>query len=428
MSVDLSSIATLGLVDSITLVMSGLFLLVVLSYYVVLILPRRKDLTRMRFGSLTIIVPARNEAPYIAECLQSLQRAAFSGRKQIIVVDDASHDSTAAIAKLHGVEVLRNNRQLGKSASINRALKRANGELIAIVDGDSIIAPDALMLLAKELSKKNMGAAAAVVKVRNKSRFINPWVHLELMYSSFIRSILARIDANTVTPGALSMYRREALDTIGGFSVKGFSEDVDVAVRLLRSGYRVGFCDRAISETYMPETIKSFFRQRTRVARGLINILKRHVQFNSALIDLYAMPLLMFTYVQSVIMGIITIYKVTSGYFLYFADKGIYLSWDVVKFFIEWFSLIGFVKWTWNVFSGNEPLTIVAMIGIISTLLSYPLFLYAIVRYDKGLQLSHIIPFVFMFPYWLLLMLIYLICMPEVFFKDQHNMWKKNEK
>jgi len=55
-------------------------------------------------------------------------------------------------------------------------------------------------------------------------------------------------------------------------------------------------------------------------------------------------------------------------------SKGIYLDLAVIKFFFEWLSIVGFAKWSINVLMGNIPLTFVAIIGIVSTLLTYPLY------------------------------------------------------
>ncbi|RME30761.1 glycosyltransferase family 2 protein [Candidatus Woesearchaeota archaeon] len=410
-------------------IVTTIFLLYVLSYYVLLFLPQRREPRTRRFSSITIIIPARNEAPYLRACIASVLAARFKGTKQVIVIDDASIDETACIARSFGrrLMLLRNTTQLGKAASMNKALKRASGELIAVVDGDSVIAPDALEAAAREAGKRRVAAVAAVVKVKNRRQFVNPWVHIELVYNSLIRALFSKVNANIVTPGALSVYRADALREIGGFSTEGFSEDVDVAIRLIRAGYRVGFAEDAIAETNMPPDPKGFFRQRMRMARGMINILKRHLEANKTVIDLYTLPLFLFWYVQAVIMGSITLYQLWAGYVTYFASKGVYVSLGVLKFFFEWFSIVGFVRWTWHVATGIAPLTFLAAVGIASTLLSYPLFLYALWKYDGALRPLHLLAFCFMFPFWLLIMVIYIMSLPELFRTEQYNRWKKNE-
>jgi len=274
-----------------------IFLLVILSYYVLLFKKPKKPPKEKDFKSLTIIIPAHNEEDHIAEAIQSVQNAYFHGKKEIIVVDDGSKDRTAHIAASYDV-ILLQQKHLGKSTSLNRALAQAKGEIVAIVDGDSAIEPGALQAMAEELGREGIGAACGVVRVRNRKRILCMWAHIEQLYNSLMRSLWSKMNANVVTPGPLSMYRMEGLQKIGGFKTEGFSEDIDVTIRLIREGYHIGFAENSISETNMPYTPKEFLRQRMRFARGMVNILKRHLRLNTTIIDLYTLPLFLFYYVQ----------------------------------------------------------------------------------------------------------------------------------
>jgi cellulose synthase/poly-beta-1,6-N-acetylglucosamine synthase-like glycosyltransferase len=411
----------------ISAVITFIFLMIVLSYYFLLIKKGSKPKIEKEFSSITVIIPAHNEEGNIRECIEAVIAAEFKGRKQIIVVDDGSSDGTATIAgKFSQVQLIKT-RHSGKSASINKALSHARGELVAIVDGDSIIHKDALQEMASEVGRKNIAAASCPIRVRNRKKHVLMWVHIEQLYNSLMRSILAKVNANITTPGPLSVYRKKELIGIGGFSTDGFSEDVDVTIRLIRKGYKIGFAENAIVETIMPSDAKGFLRQRTRFARGLINILKKHMKFNRSFIDLYTLPIFLFSYLQAVIMGSFTVYQIIQGYITYFAAKDTYFSFHVLSYFIDWFSILGFIKWAAGVFTGATPLTLINIAGIASTLLSYPLFIYAIIKYDKKFDIWHLIPILFMAPFWWLIMIIYIFCLPEVLMKKQQNIWKKNE-
>ena len=409
-------------------IITFIFLLTVLSYYALIFIKKRKSKPVHKFSSITVIIPAHNEEKYIANAIESVLSADFNGKKQIIVVDDGSIDRTYEIAskfKKNGVRVIKT-RHLGKSSSLNTALRYAKGDIIAVIDGDSYIQKDALRMMTKELERKDVVAATGIVKVKNRKKFICMWIHIEQLYNSLMRLLFSKIDANIVTPGPLSMYRRKELMQVGGFSTKGFSEDIDVTIRLIRKGYKIGFAEGAVAETNMPYDTKGFLRQRTRFARGILNIFKRHMQLNTTIIDLYTLPLFLFSYVQAVIMGSFTIYQIVSGYNTYFASKAIYFNLSVLKFFFEWFSIVGFVKWFAGILSGQIPLTFVAIVGIVATLLSYPLFFMAIIKFDRKFDLWHLIPIFFMFPFWLLIMVIYILMAPD-YFRKQYNIWKKNE-
>lgn len=419
----------MNLIENIPLIITFFFLLIIISYYLLIFIRVKKQKKEKEFKSISVIIPAHNEERHISECLNSVLSANFQGKKEIIVIDDGSNDKTSEIVKefkKQGVILLRT-KHIGKSAAINTALKTANGELIGIVDADSVIEKNSLLEMCAEISKKDVAGVTGVIKVRNRKKHVLMWVHIEQLYNSLLRSLLSKINANVSTPGPLSVYRKKALMEIDGFSTEGFSEDLDITIRLIRKGYKIRFAETALAETYMPEDSKGFFRQRTRFARGMLNIFKRHLRINKAMIDIYTLPIFLFTYIQAIIMGLFTLYQIVSGYLTYFVSQGVYFNYAVLGFFFEWFSIIGFVKWSAGIFTGVTPLTAINIIGIMSTLLSYPLYFLAIAKYDKKFDLWHLIPIFFMFPFWLMIMLIYILMLPEFFRKKQYNIWKKNE-
>lgn len=425
----MTSLLKMRLLENLSYAVTIFFFLIVLSYYFLLFIKHKKAKKVRSFSSITIIMPAHNEEKYIKEAIDSVIAADFNGSKEIIIVDDGSIDSTAEIASKYvnkNIKLLRT-KHSGKSASINRALESANGELISIVDADSCIHKNALVEMSDELTRDKIAGVCGIVKVKNRMKPICMWVHIELLFGSLMRSLFSKVNANITTPGALSMYIKKNLVEVGGFSTKGYSEDVDITIRLIRKGYKIGFRETAITETNMPYDIKGFIRQRKRFARGAINIVKKHLRLNNTIIDIYTLPILLFSLIQSLIMGSFITYQIINGYITYFYSKGIYFNFVVLKFFFEWFSLAGFVRWLISVFSGQTPLTLITVIGIISTFLSYPLIILAILKYDRKIDLWHFIPLFFMFPFWFLLMLINIYCVPEYFKKEQYNIWKKNE-
>ena len=413
-------------IDYIPQIITFIFLLVVISYYILFLIRVRKPKITEKFSSISVIVPTHNEERYIKDCLSSIINADFDGKKEIIVVDDGSVDNTVKIVSKNfpNVKIIQK-KHTGKSDSINTAISKSKGQVIAIVDGDSYIQKDSLKYVTEEISRKNVVAASGVIKVRNRKKILGMWLHIEQIYNSLIRLVFSKVNANVVTPGPLSVYRKKALKEVGGFSVKGFSEDVDVTIILIRAGHKIGFSSKAVSETNMPLEPKWFWLQRTRFARGLIDILKKHLMLNKTWIDIYTLPLLLFNYIQAIIMGSFTIYQIVSGYITYFYAKGIIFNLATLKFFFEWFSIVGFFRWSVQAFTGQIPLNFITIIGIVSTFLTYPLYLYAILKFDKKITIWHIIPLFFMFPFWFLIMIIYIVCIPEYFRKDQHNIWKK---
>ena len=112
------------ILQSASAVITFLFLLIILSYYVLLFIKRKRPKSHKRLDSISVIIPAHNEEPYLKETVEAVLAADFNGTKQIIIVDDGSKDKTAKIAaKFKGILLIKNKKQQGKAASINIALK-----------------------------------------------------------------------------------------------------------------------------------------------------------------------------------------------------------------------------------------------------------------------------------------------------------------
>jgi glycosyltransferase involved in cell wall biosynthesis len=102
-------------------------------------------MSRPRDIRASVVVPAYNAERTIARAIESAQ-AQTEQRCEILVIDDASSDSTAAVASQYAeqdsrVRVLRNLINRGPAGSRNRGLTEARGEWIALLDADDAFAP-----------------------------------------------------------------------------------------------------------------------------------------------------------------------------------------------------------------------------------------------------------------------------------------------
>ena len=98
-------------------------------------------------SSVTVVIPAFNEAAAIGAVVESLRGAA--NWREMIVVDDGSTDQTADVARRAGAKVVRHPYNMGNGASVKSGIREASGLSILIMDGDGQhTAAEALRLVA----------------------------------------------------------------------------------------------------------------------------------------------------------------------------------------------------------------------------------------------------------------------------------------
>ncbi len=231
-----------------------------------------------RYPSVTVIVPAFNEEKVIARTLEALIEADYPN-KEIIVVDDGSTDRTLTIAMSYrdfGVKVFHKENG-GKWSAINYGLRFAKGEIIVVVDADSIIGRDALKELVKRFSEPNVVAVCGNVKILNRTNFLTKCQALEYISSlSIYRRALDIARAVPVVPGALGAFRKSALEEVGFYDKDTIVEDFDITIKLLKMGDVVQASSNAFVYTEAPQTLKDLYRQRMRWYRGNFQVILKH--------------------------------------------------------------------------------------------------------------------------------------------------------
>jgi biofilm PGA synthesis N-glycosyltransferase PgaC len=234
------------------------------------------------YPGISILVAAYDEAASIADTLESIAKSGYSGDFEVIVVDDGSTDTTADIAARQPypwLRVLRQHRNQGKSAALNRGLAESRYELIVTLDADSLLYQDALKRLVERYlsDPAETRAVAGTMLVRNSRR---NWVTRAQEWDYFhgiaaIKRVQSLYQGTLVAQGAFSIYSRATVRELGGWK-DCVGEDIVLTWAFLQAGWRVGHAEDACCFTNAPESLKQFIRQRQRWARGMMEAFRHH--------------------------------------------------------------------------------------------------------------------------------------------------------
>ena len=226
-----------------------------------------------------VIVPAYNEQAGIAATVRTI--LASDHPVEVIVVDDGSTDRTAAIVdalrRRHPHVRLIRQPNAGKAAALNNGLAAARSELIVVVDGDTILEPDAVSRMVAHLTDPSVGAVSGNVKVGNRRKMLGRWQHIEYVIGfNLDRRVYEMLGCTPTIPGALGAFRRSAVLAVGGVSDDTLAEDTDLTMALERDGWRMAYEENAISWTEAPATTGQLWKQRYRWCYGTLQAAWKH--------------------------------------------------------------------------------------------------------------------------------------------------------
>ena len=217
---------------------------------------------------LSIIVPAHDEAALIGATLAALQAAAGTLQldHEILVVDDASTDATAAIAAASGARVVHvAHRHI--AATRNAGAAAARGDRLLFVDADTLVDAN---VLAAAIVAMDRGAVGGGCQVRLTG-------HVRWRERLFTAALMQVFRWVKIAPGCFVFCTRSAFDTVGGFDQRWYAgEDVAISRALAAHGHFVLLRDAVMTSDRKLRTFttREHLRLLWRFMRGGRSILR----------------------------------------------------------------------------------------------------------------------------------------------------------
>jgi len=214
----------------------------------------------MTHPSVTILIPIKNVAKYIKECLDALLNQNYPEDKyEIWLLDNNSNDGTLEIVANYPKEKVKVIQTGIDSPPIkyNKILPSIKSEIIGLVDGDANVDRDWLVKVVEPLNDPKVAGACGVILTANKNKLIPRIIGYELQdrYEKMPREIKRAATMHIV-------YRRKIIEEVDGFNENlktGY--DAEIGHKINNAGYKIIFVKDAKVWHNHRETIRAFFEQ-----------------------------------------------------------------------------------------------------------------------------------------------------------------------
>jgi len=232
---------------------------------------------------VAVVVPAFNEEQAIGHSLRALLALDYPAEKlELVAVDDGSTDATLAemrevAAQSSRVRVIHFHENRGKRAAMAAGIRATEAEIVAFVDSDSVLEPDAMRRLVQGFGDPGVGAMCGHASVLNAKESWITRMQAVRYFVAFkvVKAAESLFNAVTCCSGCFSAYRRKAIlprlewwenQTFLGCP-STFGDDRSLTNCVLRD-WKVRYDSTAVSHTIVPNTFVTFMRQQLRWKRS----------------------------------------------------------------------------------------------------------------------------------------------------------------
>ncbi len=326
-----------------------------------------RPLLQSNYPSVAFLVPCYNEEGTIAKTIKSLLRLDYPKEKlTILIIDDGSQDNSYQIArqfqKENPVVQVYHKENGGKYTALNHGLQQTKAEFVATLDADSVVDPKVLKIMLPYFSDSNTKAVTSSIKVYQPRGLLRHVQSIEYILGIALRKVQSFLGSINVTPGPLTIFRREIFAKIGDYRLGHNTEDFEMALRMQTHNLQIENAINAYVYTVAPNRLRALFKQRKRWYQGLLRngwdyrclFGKKHGN-----LGLFILP--------ATLLGIIFL-LISSSYFLFHLIKTsltAFSSWRAIGFDFSQLNL----TWPNWFFVNSRALTLIGGFSILFTLI-----------------------------------------------------------
>jgi poly-beta-1,6-N-acetyl-D-glucosamine synthase len=231
-----------------------------------------------RLHHVVALIPAHDEEEQIAATVKSLREQTYPVARIVVVADNCS-DRTAAVAAAAGAEVCETvGNRAKKAGALNQGfLEIGNADedgFLLQMDADTILHPEFVENAVGELERDPRLAGVCARFLTKSSPGFLTWLQ-RMEYQRLDRHTKHSRHKIHCLSGTATLLRREALPSAQPWDERSLVEDYALTLDLLAGDWRVKRADGAIAWTETKRTLREFWAQRLRWARGTLDELVR---------------------------------------------------------------------------------------------------------------------------------------------------------
>lgn len=203
-------------------------------------------------------------------------------RFQVYVCDDGDRPHIRDLADKWGVGYIRRDDHVGaKAGNLNNAMQHTGGDFIVTMDADMVLKPKFLRHTVGHFQDQSVAFVQVPQAFHNEDVFQNNLFGEHTMRNDqdfFMRFIEPQRDLHNaaIYIGSGAIFRRAALEEVGGFVTDVITEDMATGLVLQNAGWKAVYVNEVLATGLAAETYADLLKQRIRWARGNVQVAKKY--------------------------------------------------------------------------------------------------------------------------------------------------------
>lgn len=226
------------------------------------------------YPRVAILVPCHNEEVVVRDAITQLSGNRYPNF-EIIAINDGSTDRTGEILEeltdtIESLRVVTLTKNMGKAMALKAGAVTSSSEFLMCIDADALLDKDALFWMMQHfLDGPRVGAVTGNPRVVNRASLL---ARIQIGEFSAIVGMIKRTQRKLgrifTVSGVNTCFRRAALHSVGYWSPRTVTEDIDISWKLQLKRWDIRYEPHALTWILVPETLRSLWKQRLRWAQG----------------------------------------------------------------------------------------------------------------------------------------------------------------